>query len=349
MITLKNINKTYHNDSFALQSVNVTVEQGEIFGIIGRSGAGKSTLVRCINLLERPTSGEVIIDRVDVTELSGKALRQQRQKLGMVFQHFNLLASRTALENVLLALEIAGWDKKKAHARALELLDLVGLNDQKSLYPDQLSGGQKQRVGIARALGNDPKVLLCDEATSALDPETTVSILNLLKEINQKLKLTIVLITHEMEVIKSIAHRVGILEKGELVEVAKVIDVFSRPKAQATQELIRASLHLEIPTKLQERLHQRPAKGRVPLVRFAFVGDEQVQQPLLAQLAEKFDVDANIFQATMEWIGETPFGVTLCELLGSDEAIKAALTFVEQQHIQYEVRGYVTVHAISAA
>lgn len=340
VIQLKQVEKTYHSDDFALRDINLDIQAGEIFGVIGRSGAGKSTLVRCINLLERPTQGEVWIAGQNMMTLPEPALRQARQKIGMIFQHFNLLDSRTVLENVLFPLEVSAWPRKQALKRVLKLLKLVGLSEYQHAYPNQLSGGQKQRVAIARALANKPNVLLSDEATSALDPETTVSILQLLKKINQELGVTIVLITHEMDVIKTICQRAAILEKGRLAEVAPVIDIFSRPQAQATRSLTRAALHSELPPMIQAKLLDTPQPGAVPVVRLAFVG-EQVNQPLLSTIAEKYAVESNILHATIEWVNETAIGVTICELLGGEQSVEQALQYIKQQQVQVEVNGWI--------
>lgn len=241
MIRLKNIHKTYTSGTrtiTALDTINLHIEAGEIFGIIGRSGAGKSTLIRLLNLLERPSSGEVFLQGQNLCALSEAALRQTRQKIGMVFQHFNLLRMRTVLDNVCFPLRLAGLNRKAQRARAMEMLELVGLSDHAHKYPRQLSGGQQQRVGIARALANEPQLLLCDEATSALDPETTQSILALLSEINQRLGITIVLITHSMDVIRAVCDRVAVIEAARLVEVGPVAQVFSQPEHPVTRALI---------------------------------------------------------------------------------------------------------------
>lgn len=241
MIRLENITKTFQTKETNLHAVNdvsLTIDQGTIFGIIGFSGAGKSTLVRCINLLEVPSKGKVWIRDTNLLELSEEQLRKERQKIGMIFQHFNLLAQRTVLENVTFPLEIVGKKKAQAVEKARELLKLVGLEDKETSYPAQLSGGQKQRVAIARALATDPDILLCDEATSALDPITTSNILSLLKEINEKLGLTIVIITHQMEVVKQICHKVAIMEEGKVVERGNVSDVFTTPKSEVAKKLL---------------------------------------------------------------------------------------------------------------
>ncbi len=340
MISVQNVSKQYLNHKYALKNLSLDIQSGEVFGIIGRSGAGKSSLIRCLNLLERPSSGQIKINQKELTQLSPKDLRDQRKKIGMIFQHFNLLGSRTALENILLSLEIAGWKKLEAKQRALELLDLVKLKDKQDAFPGELSGGEKQRVAIARALANHPDVLLCDEATSALDPETTVSILNLLKEINKNLGLTIVLITHEMDVIKKICHRAGVLDQGVLVEIGAVLDIFTKPQAQSTQELINASAHLEIPDLVKNKLLKIHSPGTYPLLKLCFIG-AQVDQPVLAELSSQFNLKVNLLQASIQWIGDVPIGITLCELLG--ESFSEALDHLKLKNIQVEVLGYVRV------
>ena len=239
IIEIKNLTKIFSGSSgevTALKHVNLSIRRGEIFGIIGLSGAGKSTLVRCINLLEQPTEGQIFIDGVDLTSLDARHLRQERQQIGMIFQSFNLLMQRTALQNVCFPLELVGTPKERARKRAMELLDIVGLSDRAGSYPTQLSGGQKQRVAIARALASNPKVLLCDEATSALDPATTQSILELLRDINRNLSITVVLITHEMRVIQEICHRVAILAQSQVEEIGEVEEIFLNPKSEAARK-----------------------------------------------------------------------------------------------------------------
>lgn len=339
MISVQNISKQYLN-KLALKNLSLEIKSGEIFGVIGRSGAGKSSLIRCLNLLERPSAGLIKINQKELTTLAPKDLRAQRKKMGMIFQHFNLLGSRTAFENILLSLEIAGWHKKEAETRTLELLDLVNLKHKKNAFPNQLSGGEKQRVAIARALANHPDVLLCDEATSALDPESTASILNLLKKINKDLGLTIVLITHEMDVIKKICHRAGVLDHGVLVEVGSVLDIFTKPYAESTRELISASAHLEIPESIKNKLLKIYQPGTYPLLKLCFIGD-QVDQPVLAELSSQFNLKVNLLQASIQWIREVPVGITLCELLG--ENFPQALESLKLNNIQVEVLGYVRV------
>ncbi|REJ36729.1 MAG: hypothetical protein DIU82_03380 [Bacillota bacterium] len=242
MLRLENVHKTYGrgaNQVQALRGVSIDVMPGEIFGIIGLSGAGKSTLIRCINLLERPQAGRVYIDGVDVTDYKGAALRSMRRQIGMVFQHFNLLTNRTALGNVTFPMEIAGVPRRERERRALELLDFVGLRAKAHRYPSELSGGEKQRVGIARALASEPRILLCDEPTSALDPETTASFLNLLKDINRRLGLTIVMVTHQMHVVRAVCGRVAVLDQGRVAELGSVAEVFDAPKTEAARRLVK--------------------------------------------------------------------------------------------------------------
>lgn len=242
ILSLQDVTKVYGRGAKqvqALQGVSLDVYKGEIFGIIGLSGAGKSTLIRCINLLERPQEGRVLIEGVDVTHFKGRALRSVRRSIGMVFQHFNLLTNRTAAGNVMFPMEIVGVSKAERKARAEELLAFVGLSDKADRYPSELSGGEKQRVGIARALATEPRILLCDEATSALDPETTVSILNLLRDINRRLGLTIVMVTHQMHVVRSVCHRVAVLDHGSVAEVGPVADLFANPQATTTRRLVQ--------------------------------------------------------------------------------------------------------------
>ena len=263
MIELVNVEKTYHTSSgdiHALKRTSLTINQGEIFGIIGLSGAGKSTLIRCINMLEVPTAGQVFVDGEELTAMTETQLRKARQNIGMIFQHFNLLASRTVFDNIAFPLEIQGLGKDEIKKRVEPLLELVQLQDRADHYPSQLSGGQKQRVGIARALASNPKVLLCDEATSALDPQTTKSILNLLRDINQRLNLTIVMITHQMEVVKEICDRVAVIENGSIIEEGNMIDVFTNPRrTRLPRNLLRAS----IKTLFRNHLKARPSAGNI--------------------------------------------------------------------------------------
>ena len=277
MIELTHISKVYDgpNRVEALKDISLSVKEGEIFGVIGQSGAGKSTLIRCINMLERPTSGSVVVDGVDLTKLNEKDLREQRKNIGMIFQHFNLLSSRTVYDNVAFPLELQGMSKAEIKERILPILDIVKLGDRLNNYPSQLSGGQKQRVGIARALASNPKVLLCDEATSALDPQTTKSILELLKDINEKLKLTIVLITHEMQVIKEICDRVAVIEGGVILEEGRVVNVFTGPKEKTTKEFVSAIISHKLPEEAWRHLNVQPdwQDGLHPIICLLYTSD----------------------------------------------------------------------------
>ncbi len=343
MIKIEKLKKTYiHNGQqlHALKNINIDVKKSEIFGVIGRSGAGKSTLIRCINLLEKPDSGSVIIDGIDLTQLSAAKLRQTRRKIAMIFQHFNLLNSRTVFANVALPLELIGMSKKQIAKKVLPLLKLTGLEDKQQYYPSELSGGQKQRVAIARALASDPKVLLCDEATSALDPETTESILQLLKDINNKLNLTIVLITHEMEVIKNLCDRVGIIEDGELVEQGGVIQIFNTPKTEVAKNFVNASIKRNLPQSLSEGLSQESAPGKALVVRIVFQG-ENTEAPLVTKLIREFNLDLNILQANVEMVQDQLMGIMLTEIVGEPEQISAGLAYLKEQDQIVEEVGYV--------
>ncbi|RIY34006.1 methionine ABC transporter ATP-binding protein [Psittacicella hinzii] len=334
MIELNNINKYYYGpkkgQSFhALKNLNLQIGQGQIFGIIGRSGAGKSTLIRLINLLERPTSGEVVIDGQDITKLSTKELNKLRQKIGMVFQHFNLLSSKTILDNVIFPLKIAGVDKSLLVDKATKLLELVGLKEHIHKYPSQLSGGQKQRVGIARALANDPKILLCDEATSALDPETTSSILELLKELRDKLNLTIVLITHSMDVIREICDEVTVVEAGEIAERGKVLDVFLHPKHPTTKKLLAESgLDLESWKSFKDEF-----SGYVLLLTYKGV---DAARPILAKIAFELGIEVNILQGTIGTITGVQFGQLIVSVDCGAEKYLDLKAFLAREGVTFE-------------
>ncbi|MCQ1058556.1 methionine ABC transporter ATP-binding protein MetN [Photobacterium sp. DNB23_23_1] len=343
MIEINRVNKVFYQGAkeiHALRDINLTIEQGTIFGVIGSSGAGKSTLIRCVNLLERPTSGHVIVDGIDLTQLSNQELTQARRKIGMIFQHFNLLSSRTVFDNVALPLELAGTSKAGIKTKVDELLELVGLADKSDTYPSNLSGGQKQRVAIARALASDPKVLLCDEATSALDPATTQSILTLLKEINRKLELTILLITHEMDVVKSICSEVAIIGDGELVEKGPVGDIFAHPKTELARDFIRSTLDLSIPEDYRARMVETRVANSYPLIRLEFTG-ASVDAPLISQVAREFNIDISILSSDMDYAGGVKFGLMLAELFGTEQAAEQAINFLRDHKVNVEVLGYV--------
>ena len=341
MIELLNVSKRFTTKNRivqALSNVSLTVEKGEIFGVIGTSGAGKSTLIRCVNLLEKPNEGKVIVDNVELTKLSEAQLTLERRKIAMIFQHFNLLSSRTVFDNVAFPLELEGKSKSEIKEKVDSLLELVGLKEKAKDYPANLSGGQKQRVAIARALANDPKVLLCDEATSALDPATTKSILQLLKSINQKLNLTILLITHEMEVIKSICDKVAVIDNGQLVEQGKVEQIFIHPEKEITKGFIQASLNVELPSIYQNSISNIDSENNNPLVKILISGNE-TQSSVIINLYEKFNVKAKIISAQLEYVGYLNFGVLILELQGKN--INEALAYLENEYTNTEILGYV--------
>lgn len=321
MIELRHLSKTFttgDGEFQALQDVDLTIQTGDIFGIVGMSGAGKSTLVRCINLLERPTSGQVVIDGQELTALSPKELLGVRRSISMIFQQFNLLMQRTCLRNICFPLEIAGVSAAEAKKRALELLDIVGLPDKADAYPAQLSGGQKQRIAIARALASDPKVLLCDEATSALDPTTTRSILRLVQDINKRLGITVIIITHEMAVVEEICTHVAILERGRMVETGTVEEVFSNPKTDAGRRLV-------YPEGAQ--IDQFPVAG---VVRVAFNGGSSYE-PLIASLAIDCGVKVNILGADTRNVGGKAFGSMLLGLPSDQGEAAKAMSYLKAQ------------------
>jgi D-methionine transport system ATP-binding protein len=322
----------------AVEHVDLTVARGAITGIIGRSGAGKSTLIRMVNGLETATSGKVLVDGVDVGALGEDGLRGLRREIGMIFQHFNLLSSRTAFDNVALPLEIAGVDRQAIRAKVGPLLDLVGLGDKAGSYPSELSGGQKQRVGIARALATDPKLLLSDEATSALDPETTQSILELLKRINADLGLTVLLITHEMEVVKTIASHVAVIDAGRIVEAGRTFDVYTNPQHETTRTLLAASLKL--PQWLRSTIKPQPSPGDRMLVRLVFYGDTAFK-PLTGRLVAELGSDVNILAGAIEEIAGEPFGSLVVSYSADPEVVARASRFYAETGLTTEVLGYV--------
>ena len=344
MIKLNNITKIFtlpDKKLTALDNVSLHVPKGQICGVIGASGAGKSTLIRCVNLLERPTHGAVIIDDVDLTQLSDTELVKTRRQIGMIFQHFNLLTSRTVFENVALPLELENKSKAEIQEKTTALLALVGLSDKHNVYPANLSGGQKQRVAIARALASDPKVLLCDEATSALDPATTQSILKLLKEINRTLGITILLITHEMEVVKRICDQVAVIDKGCLIEQGTVSEIFSNPKTELAQEFISSTFHITLPEEYLENLSDTPKHAKsYPIIKFEFTG-RSVDAPLLSQASKKFGVELSILTSQIDYAGGVKFGFTIAEVEGDEDAITQAKVYLMENNVRVEVLGYV--------
>ena len=344
MIELKNISKDFGSGEkavHAVRGVSLSIGSGEIFGIIGFSGAGKSTLVRCINLLERPSSGSVFVAGQDLTALSAKDLRAARKKIGMIFQHFNLLSSRTVFDNIAFPLELAGASKEVIRSKVDSLLELVGLTDRQFNYPSQLSGGQKQRVGIARALASDPKILLCDEATSALDPQTTKSILELLKDINKRLGITIVIITHEMAVIKEICDRVAVIEGGVIKEQGRVIDVFTNPQSETMKEFVKSVINMELPEGIKKLgVTDQPSPDRDMLVRFRFKG-AATNEPLVVNIARKFNLDVSVLYGNIDYIQDVPFGYLIVVIMGDMKAQTEAYSYIKTQPVESEVLGYV--------
>ncbi|AOM82005.1 Methionine ABC transporter ATP-binding protein [Salisediminibacterium beveridgei] len=337
MIELRQLTKhfqTANGTIKAVDDINLTIEKGQIYGIIGYSGAGKSTLIRLLNQLETPTSGEVVIDGKVINQLGKQDLREARQEMGMIFQHFNILWSRTVADNIAFPLEINGTPKEEQSRRVKELVELVGLSGREDAYPSQLSGGQKQRVGIARSLANNPKVLLCDEATSALDPKTTDSILDLLVDINQKLGLTIVLITHEMHVIRKICHRVAVMEEGRFVEEGPVLDVFRRPKEAMTKEFVKQILEPEDTEEAVEHLFSETNLKKV--YQLTFTGND-AKKPLITSVVREFDVAVNILQGKLTQTQNGTYGTLFIHLDATDEVTEDVLSFIKARDVLVEV------------
>ena len=343
MIKLDHITQTYKTpegrEFKALDDVSIEIRPGEIFGIIGRSGAGKSTLVRCINLLNRPSEGTVTVDGKNLTELFEDELRESRRSIGMIFQHFNLLSSRTVYDNVALPLELVGTPKNVIREKVEPLLKLVGLTEHAHKYPSQLSGGQKQRVGIARALTNDPKVLLSDEATSALDPETTVATLALLKRINKELGLTIVMITHEMQVVKQICERVVVMNYGKIVEQGKVVDIFMSPQHETTKALIGNVMARDMPASILDRFRKarenHPNSDAVYLLRLAFSGNE-VTRPVISECSRRFNLDFNILRGTVDDVQGQTLGSLTVLIEAESSVFIEAVNFLRENGVVVE-------------
>lgn len=340
MIELTHISKDFASGGrtvHAVQDVSLSIGKGEIFGIIGFSGAGKSTLVRCINLLERPTSGSVTVDGKEMTALSARELRQARKKIGMIFQHFNLMPSRTVFGNVAYPLRGSGLSREQIADKVHRLLELVGIGDKAEAYPKQLSGGQKQRVAIARALANDPNVLLCDEATSALDPQTTKAILRLLKNLNEKLGITVVIITHEMAVVKEICDRVAVMEHGRVVEQGEVFNVFADPRQEITRSFIHTTSNLR---KIEELIEEdSPVVQLKPgelIVRLSYI-QRNVSEPLISTVSRKFDITLNIIFSDIAIVQNAPIGGTVAIISGEREQITQAMQYLSEKNVGVEV------------
>lgn len=330
MITLEKVNKVYSNGLHAVKDVSLKVNRGDIFGIIGLSGAGKSSLIRLINRLEEPTSGKIFINGENVLEFNKKQLLERRKKIGMIFQHFNLLSSRTVEENVAFALEIANWNKNEIKERVAMLLDIVGLSDKAKYYPSQLSGGQKQRVSIARALANNPDILLSDEATSALDPKTTKSILELIKKIQQKFSLTVVMITHQMEVVKEVCNRVAIMSDGRIVEEGGVHHIFADPKNEITKELI-SYVHQQTDTEI-DYLHHKGKK----IVKVKFLGTS-TQEPIISKVIKEYGIDISVLGGTIDKLATMNIGHLYLELDGDLSAQDKAIELMGTMDVIVEV------------
>lgn len=331
-LEVRDLSKYYEQDDrkiYALKDINLSIEKGDIYGIIGESGAGKSTLIRLLASLLKPSNGHILFQGIDISMLEGKSLREFRQNIGMIFQHFNLLTSRTAAENISYPMEIAGLSKEEREKKSLELLRLVNLSDKQDAHPLQLSGGEKQRVGIARAIATNPEILFCDEATSALDPRSTKEILDLIKNIHQRFGITIILITHEMDVIKRICNKVAVLEKGKIVEQGAVEDLFFDPKHPTTKQFLQSSHH-EIPAEFFKDLS--PSKK---LLRLRFKG-KSAGEPLMSQMVKRFDVETNILLGWIDKLRTITIGTLIIELRGLPENIKTALKFLKEQDVHFE-------------
>lgn len=336
MIIFENIKKTYIKNKqqvHALNDINLTVDTGDIFGLIGWSGAGKSSLIRLVNQLEKPTSGIVKVDGVDLNKLDVKAQRAHKKKIGMIFQHFNLLESKTVAQNIAIPLVLQGLNKEEIERRVEAMLSYVDLSGKKASYPSQLSGGQKQRVGIARALITEPSILLCDEATSALDPQTTLSILKLLKQINSERNITILLVTHEMEVISSICNKVAVMEKGQVIEQGSVLDIFSAPQQETTKKFVSTVINAEIPEAVLESLTEQ---GNI--FRLEFLGDS-AREPVVNELILKQLVEINILFANMREIGGVVLGSMFIQMNGTETDVDKAVAFLQERGVKVERGG----------
>ncbi|MGL5259523.1 MAG: methionine ABC transporter ATP-binding protein [Lachnospiraceae bacterium] len=336
MITIKNVNKVFCGKNIevtALKNVSIEIEKGDIYGVIGFSGAGKSTLIRMVNQLEKPDSGEVIVDGFDISKLKERELSNLRKNIGMVFQQFNLLESKTVFENIAIPLKLAGWKKKEINKRVEELLEFVELSEKKNEYIGKLSGGQKQRVGISRALATKPDILLCDEATSALDPKTTEAILALLKKINKEMGITIFLITHEMNVIQKICNKVAVMEFGEIIEKGNTVEIFSNPKNKITKEFVQSVFSEKIPESIMTIVKNDKRNGQIE--KLNFVG-ETVNHPIISRLSKIEGIEMNILCANVKEIQETVICLFVIHLIGNDENIRFAENMIDQAGVVRE-------------
>ncbi|KMV00075.1 ATP-binding cassette domain-containing protein [Acinetobacter schindleri] len=338
MIEFKDISKQYElkgQTLHALNRINLQIPTGSIFGIIGYSGAGKSTLIRLINLLERPTSGRVIINGTDFTALDAKSLRQERTQIGMIFQHFNLMQTKTVAANIEMPMKLLGWSKAEREKRLEELLDFIDLKHKRNAFPDELSGGQKQRVGIARALANHPKILLCDEATSALDPQTTKSVLQLLKRINQEQGITIVMVTHEMDVIETVCDYVAVMEKGDVIETGSTLQIFSQPQHPTTKNFIQTVLQQNLPVNILTNLENQ---NHHSIYCLKFLGSS-AQETVIQGVIKQFDISLNILFANMTEINGSVIGQMFIQLLGDPAQITAAIQYLRDNGVQVDQAG----------
>lgn len=346
LIRLEHVTKTFQTkdgDVHAVKDVSLHIEKGQIYGIIGFSGAGKSTLVRCMNLLEKPDDGKVIFDGKNLLELSSKELREQRKKMSMIFQHFNLMQSKTVYENIALPLRMEKVDKAEIDKKVMELLELIDLVERKDSYPSQLSGGQKQRVAIARALASNPKVLLCDEATSALDPQTTQSILQLIKKVNRELDLTVVVITHEMQVVKEICDQVAIMEKGRVVEKGDIVSIFTNPKETITKNFMNTTNNSNKINELIENNHPlTQLEANQQLIRLSY-SSTSTKEAIISRISQTYHIECSIIFGNIEVIQDEPIGTMIVVLTGESEDIKKALQYCKDNHVGVEVikRGYI--------
>lgn len=336
MIQFKDVSKTFKSKGVttqALQHVSLTIDDGDMFGVIGFSGAGKSTLLRMVNGLEMPTEGHVEINGQDLSKISHNEMRKLRKSIGMVFQQFNLLDSKTVFDNVAIPLRLNKADKDKIYTKVMELLEYVNLADKADAYPGQLSGGQKQRVGIARALATDPSILLCDEATSALDPETTESILQLLERIHKELNITILIVTHEIQVIQRLCNRVAVMEHGKVVEKGSVLEVFSNPQQDMTKKFVRTVIPDQIPPSVIAKIHE--AKDNYKILKLRFLGDNATDH-LIYHINKNFPVQTNILFASVNELQKTILGIFILQIIGNDAEIAQVIQYIDEQHVQWQ-------------
>lgn len=332
LIELQNVTVSFqqgNNNLAAVNNVSLSIQEREIFGIVGASGAGKSTLLRTINLLQHPTSGKILIAGKYITSTYGEQLRAMRLKIGMIFQHFNLIRAKNVYDNVAFALKAAGKGKDEIAKRVPELLEIVGLSDKHKAYPSNLSGGQKQRVGIARALANNPQILLCDEPTSALDLETTQSILELLKNINRRYGITIVIITHEMDVVKAICDRVAVMSNGSVIEEGNVYEVFAYPKTEVTKQLLKHTLKIELPAAIFK-------ENQGTFLKITYLGDTAINS-IISDTAKKFNANVSILHGKIEYINEQPIGVLVVQITGNSEEVEKAVEYIKLNTAKMEV------------